>query len=118
MKDSNAYEIHFRKFNNQKLLISDSTVNRKRYEIYHEGPKVDKFAYDIYGNIIYHWMKDSFVFYLIHNRYFVYKYDEKGNWIEKREYALPSTYQAYTEFEFDIANKTPQYITYREIKYY
>jgi hypothetical protein len=118
MKDSTEYEIHYRKYDDFGQLVFDSTSHGKQYEMYYEGAVISQFTYDVNGNVKYSLHKASFIFYFSNNSYYVYLYDIYGNWVEKRKYYIKINEPYNIDSLPDIDWDDPNYITYRQIKYY
>lgn len=116
--DSIDYEIHYRKYNEKGYLILDSIRYRWRTDLHtFEGPVTNHFEYDQFGNLIYHEWKSSFVFALKDWSYFIYKFDDFGNWIEKREYKVHKSFLTEKGQKKVTKKFTPKSITFRNIHY-
>ncbi|MFT5819169.1 MAG: hypothetical protein ACI8ZM_000392 [Crocinitomix sp.] len=116
--DTNEFELRYRTFNEQGLLLKDSSRIRGYFEPhYFEGPIVWKYRYDVYGNLRVSWFKSSYVFALIGSSSYAYVYDAHGNWIEKREYSVGPIRSGDMDFYVNLRKEKFHTITYREIVY-
>lgn len=117
MEDSNAYEIHYRKFDTNGMLIYDSIRNKEFIEFdYISGPTVYNYIYDEHFNLVYYHFRTSFVIALFGSSFYEYKFDTKGNWIERRQYWHPASYKPTGSVEFKKKSQL-EALTYREIIY-
>lgn len=119
MKDSTEYEIHYRYYNEEGLVAMDSIRYGSHGELmFHEGPITHKYLYDSLGNLTYSWFKSSYVFALRDHSAYEYEYDDRGNWIVRKEYYLSNSVYPRKSLKPSDFNSRPRYIVKREILYY